>query len=159
MPRERVHRLAATTTHRIFNRNQSIVYSPLSNLNKYTLNRAKVFVFDTGTKVRNGRDVAKAPGRSLVTNTQRLFQMKTAAHEFAVNGFDCAWCQRPLVQAKNLVQNGSFTVRSVNRSPGSAFELTNLNNQIGAFVEYRNQPAIDLVDGVSKFVKRLRIRG
>ena len=130
---------------------------PACDFDEHTFNCAQVFVFDTGTEVRNGCHVRETAGRPLVSDAQRLFEMEAAAHELTVHGLDGPRCQRPFVEPENAVQHRRLAVRGIDGRSTATLVLPNLDHKIRALVQQFDEALVDFVDLLPQSIQFCRI--
>ena len=116
------------------------------DLGKSTFDGAKIFEFNTRSEVPDRREVAIAAFGTKVANSQRLFEVKTATHQLAIDGFDGFRRQWAGVQTGDFLEHRGFTMRCVDGNPGLPLELADFDNQFGPVVQQAHELAIDLIN-------------
>ena len=83
--------------------------------------------------------------RTKICNTQRTLKEERSTHKLTPDRLKSFVRQRPFVNPGYLCKNSFFTIRNVYRSIGSAFQLSDFDDDLRAFVEQLDEMRVDRV--------------
>src|SRR5262249_37182114 len=87
-------------------------------------------------------------------DAQGFFERERAAHQFAVDSFETAIGQGALIELANLVQHLAFAIRRIDWRLELVFDLSDLNDDVGALVEQLDDAFVEFVDLRAQGFKR-----